>query len=101
MRSNTENRIRGSGLQKASDAAKVSPHKPTPKHIPGVVRQKKIPYKEGKIKDVGSNVGYTILRGRATKGVGAGLQMCYYPEAPPFHVMAVLSGTRVAWVLCV
>ena len=27
--------------------------------------------------------------------------MCYYPAASPFHVMAVLSGTRVVRVLCV
>jgi len=33
--------------------------------------------------------------------VGAGMQMCYYPAAPPFHVMAVLSVTRVVRVLCV
>ena len=32
--------------------------------------------------------------------VGAGVQMCYYPVAPPFYVMAVLSGTRVVQVLC-
>ena len=28
------------------------------------------------------------------------MQMCYYPAAPPFHVMAVLSGTRVLRVQC-
>ncbi len=27
--------------------------------------------------------------------------VCYRPAAPPDHVMAVLSGTRVVWVLCV
>ncbi len=27
------------------------------------------------------------------------MQVCYYPAAPPFHVMAVFSGTRVMRVL--
>ena len=47
------------------------------------------------------HVGYTILLGMDTKGVRIGVQMRYYPATPPFHVMAVLSGTRVMRVLCV
>ena len=62
---------------------------------------KKNAYKEGKMKDIGAHVGYIVLWRRVTKRVGAGLQMCYYPAAPPFHVMAVLYGTCVERVLCV
>jgi hypothetical protein len=53
------------------------------------------------MKDIGAHVGYTVLWGRVSKVVGAGMQMCYYPAASPFHVMAVLSGTRVVRALCV
>ena len=52
------------------------------------------------MKDIGAHVGYTILWGRVSKVVRAGVQLCYYPAAPPFHVMGVLSGTRVVRVLC-
>ena len=52
------------------------------------------------MKNIGAHVGSTILWGWVSKVVGAGIQMCYYPVAPPFHVMAVLSGTRVVRVLC-
>jgi len=38
--------------------------------------------------------------GRVSKVVSAGVQMCYYPVAPPFYVMAVLFGIRVVRVLC-
>jgi len=34
------------------------------------------------------------------KLVLSGVLVCYYPVAPPSHVMAVLSGTRVVRVLC-
>jgi hypothetical protein len=30
----------------------------------------------------------------------AGVQMCYYPAAPPFYVIVGLSGTRVVRVPC-
>jgi len=53
------------------------------------------------MKDIGAHVGYTILWGMVSKVVRVGVQMCYYPAAPPFHVMAVLSKTRVVRVLCV
>ena len=53
------------------------------------------------MKDIGAHVGYTILWGRVSKVVGAGVQMCYDPAVPPFNVMAVPSGTRVVRVLCV
>ena len=53
------------------------------------------------MKDIGVHVGYTVLWGRVSKVVGAGMQMCYHPVALPIHVMAVLSGTRVVRVLCV
>ena len=52
------------------------------------------------MKDIGALVGYTKLWGRVSKVVGAGMQMCYCPAAPQFHVMAVLSRTRVVRVLC-
>jgi hypothetical protein len=52
------------------------------------------------MKDIGAHVGHTILWDRVTTVVGAGMQMWYYPAASPFHVMAVLSGTRVVRVLC-
>jgi len=38
--------------------------------------------------------------GQGLEGGGAGMQMCFYPAAPPFHVMAVPSGTHVVRVLC-
>ena len=53
------------------------------------------------MKDIGSHVGYTVLLDKVTNEVGAGMQVCYYPAAPPIHVMAVLSGTRAMRVLCV
>ena len=53
------------------------------------------------MKDVGAHVGYTVVWGKVSKVAGVVMQMCYYPAAPPFHVMAVLSGTRVVRVLCV
>jgi len=53
------------------------------------------------MKDICARVEYTVLWGRASKVVGAGMQMCYYPVATQFYVMAVLSGTRVVRVLCV
>ena len=64
-------------------------------------RKKDIPYKEGKMKNIGAHVGYTVLWDRVSKVVGAGVHMCYYLAAPPFHVMAVLSGTHVVRVLFV
>ena len=51
------------------------------------------------MKDIGAHAGYTILWGRVSKVVWAGVYMCYYPAAPPFHLMAVLSGTRIVRVL--
>ena len=51
------------------------------------------------MKDIGAHVGYIVLRGRVSKLVRAGVQMCYYPAPPPFHVMAVFSGTRVVRAL--
>jgi hypothetical protein len=53
------------------------------------------------MKDIGALVGYTVLWDRVSKVVGARMQMCYYPAAPQFHVMAVLYGNRVVRVLCV
>ena len=53
------------------------------------------------MKDIGARVGYTVLWDRVSKMVRVGMQICDYPVAPPFHVMAVLSGTRVVLVLCV
>jgi hypothetical protein len=52
------------------------------------------------MKDIGAHVGYTVLWDRVSKVVRAGVQMCYYPTASPFYVMAVLSGTRAVRVLC-
>ena len=52
------------------------------------------------MKDIGAHVEYIVLWGRVSKLVRAGVQMCYNPAAPPFHVMAVLSGIRVVRVLC-
>ena len=46
--------------------------------------KKENPYKEGKMKDIGVRVGYTILWGRVSKAVRAGVQLCYYPAAPPY-----------------
>ena len=63
-------------------------------------KTKQIPYKEGRMTDIGAHVGYTVLWGTVSKVVRAGLQMWYYPTAPPFHVIAVLSGTCVVRVLC-
>jgi len=63
-------------------------------------RKNEIPYKEGRMKDIGAHVGYTILWAKISKVVRAGVQMCYYPAAPPSHVMAVLSRTRVVRLLC-
>ena len=31
------------------------------------------------MKDIGAHLGYTTLWGKVTKGVGAGVQLCYYP----------------------
>ena len=52
------------------------------------------------MKDIGGHAEYTVLWGRVTKLVRAGVQMCYYLAAPTFHVMAVVSWTRVVRVLC-
>ena len=46
-------------------------------------RKKEIPYKEGRMEDIGAHVGYTVLRGRVSKVVETGVQMCYYPAEPP------------------
>ena len=46
-------------------------------------------------------MGYTDLWGEVTKEVGTGVQLFYYPAAPPFHVTVVLSGNRVVRFLCV
>ncbi len=54
------------------------------------------------MKDIGVDVGYIVIWGKVSKVVCAGVQMCYYPAAPPFHVMAMLSRTcivRVLWVV--
>jgi hypothetical protein len=52
------------------------------------------------MKDIGAHVGFTVLWGKVSKVVRAGVQMCYYyPAAPPFHVMTMLSGNRVVWIL--
>jgi hypothetical protein len=64
-------------------------------------RKKEITYTEGKMNDIGAHVGYTVLWDKVLKVVGAGTQIFYYPAAPPFHVIAVLSGTRVVRVLYV
>ncbi len=58
------------------------------------------------MKDIGANVWYTVLWGRASKVaiVRAGVQMRYYPAASLFLVIAMLSGTRVVrvpWVVMV
>ena len=52
------------------------------------------------MKGIDVHVGYTILWGKVSKMAMAGIQMCYYPAAPPLYAMAVLSGTRVVRVLC-
>ncbi len=52
------------------------------------------------MKDIGAHVWYTVLWDRVSKVMRAGVQMCYYPVAPPLHVRAVLSGTRAVRVLC-
>ncbi len=64
-------------------------------------RKKEIPYKEGIMKDIGAPVEYTILWGRGAKVVLSGVHICYCPAAPPCHVMAMLSGSRVVRILCV
>ncbi len=65
-------------------------------------RNTEIQYKEGSMKDIGAHVGYIVLWGMISKATSAGMQMCYYPAAPQFHVVAVLSGTRNnVRVLCV
>ncbi len=54
----------------------------------------------------GKNEGHRCPRGvyspigQGLEGGEAGVQMCHYPAAPPYQVMAVLSGTRVGRVLC-
>ena len=64
-------------------------------------KKNQIPFKEGRIDDIGAHVGYAVLWGRVSKVVRAGEQMFYYPVTPPFHVMVVLSGTCELRVLCV
>jgi len=39
--------------------------------------------------------------GQGHEGIEGRGAMCYCPATPPFHVMAVLSGTRVVRILCV
>ena len=51
------------------------------------------------MKDIGGRVGNLIRQG--SEGSEAGVQLCYYPAAPPYHVIAVVSGTRVVGILCV
>ncbi len=53
------------------------------------------------MKNIGAHVGYTVLWDRVSNGEKAELQMCYYPAAPPLHVIVVLTGTRVVRVLWV
>ena len=53
------------------------------------------------MKIISAHVECTVQWGRVSNVVRAGVPMCYYPAAPPFHVIAVLSGTRVVRVLCV
>jgi len=51
--------------------------------------------------NISTHVEYAVLWGRVLKLMRAGVQMWYYPAAPPFYVMVVLSGTRVVRVLCI
>ena len=44
---------------------------------------------------------YPTGMGQVSKVVEAGVQTCNYPAAPPFYIMAVLSGTHIVRVLCV
>jgi hypothetical protein len=55
------------------------------KSRPGVRgrKKKKNPCKEGRMEDIGAHVGYTVLFDRVSKVIEAGVQMCYYPAAPP------------------
>ena len=53
------------------------------------------------MKEFGTHVGYTVIWGRVSKMVRAGVQMCYYLAASSFYVMVVLSGTRIVRVLCI
>ncbi len=55
-------------------------------------RKKEFPYKEVIKKKIGAHVGYTVLWGKVSKEVRAGVQVCYCPAAPPINVMVVLSG---------
>ncbi len=57
--------------------------------------KKEIPYKEGRMKDIGDHVGYTILWGRVSKVVRDGVQMCYYPAARQFMRWRCSPG--LAW----
>jgi hypothetical protein len=52
------------------------------------------------MKDIAAHLGYTVLWVTVSKLVRDMVQMCYFPSAPPFYVMVVLSGTRVVRVLC-
>jgi hypothetical protein len=61
--------------------------------------KKEIPYKEGIMKGTGAQVGHIVLLDRVSKMVRAELQMCYYPAASPFYVMAVFSRTCVVQVI--
>ena len=42
-----------------------------------IERIKEIPYKEGRMKDIGTHVGYTVLWDTVSKVVEDGDQMCY------------------------
>jgi hypothetical protein len=39
-------------------------------------RKKEIPHKEGRMKNTGAHVGYTVVLGKVSKVVGAEVQMC-------------------------
>ena len=52
------------------------------------------------MKDIGAYVRYAVLWGMVSKMVRAGVQLCCYPAAPSFYVMAGLSGARVVRVPC-
>ena len=62
-------------------------------------KTKEIPYTEGIMKDIGAHVGDTVLWGKVSKMVRTGVQICYYPAASPFYVMAVFSRTCVVQVI--
>ena len=55
----------------------------------------------------GQSEGHRCPRGvygpieQGSVGSEAGVQMCYYPAASPYQLMAVLSGSRMTRVLCV